>query len=227
MKNHILFIISILSLASCEPAVNCVPNCAGKRIRFIESGGKFNRITYDDQNRQLLYIQAIDTLITYTYETDFAKSIQQNFGAEYITDDTIVLGRTLITESLFPSSGTKTIYEYDAAGHLIKGTQHKNATTIYTWLNGNMVKLERVTGVSPVQSIEYTYETNIVNSTGNEFKGIGMFGKTSVNALKSSNSNGVITNFAYEVDGCGCITKSIATSPGNVVEQKFVYELIP
>jgi hypothetical protein len=222
MKKYTFFLLILGLLAACESPDVCTGNCANKRIRFIDDGVHFNRIVYDDDNRQTYFIQAIDSISRYSYDIGSSTATLRggpNGDTDYITDETIVSGMSLVTR---------------AAGQQIKSIQRRLNnptiilnTSIYTWYLGNLVKtISTNTGAAPVTT-NFTYYPNITNTVSNEFNGLRILGKTSDKAQKTTVTNGVTANYTYDINECGCITQTTRSSgTGNIV-RKYTYELIP
>jgi hypothetical protein len=237
MKTYTFLSLIFGLLIACESPDVCTNNCANKRIRFIDDGVNFNRIIYDDQNRQIYFVQAIDSLTSYSYDVGTVTSKGGiNGDTEFITDDSIVAGMNLVTTADIPSLNLRINYEYDAAGQLIKSTQKRlnnpsiilNIST-FTWALGNLMTTvvnSTTTGSSP-NITKYTYYSDINNTISNEFNGLKMFGKTSEKAQKSVTNNGIANNYTYETNECGCITKTNRTQGSTSIVRKYTYELIP
>jgi hypothetical protein len=235
MKIYTLFLLMVGLLAACKSTDVCTDTCAGKRIRFIDDGVNFNRIIYDDENRQIYFVQATDSLTRYSY--GFGTVTQKggiNGNTDYITDDTIVSGVSLVTTADIPSLNLRINYEYDAAGQLIKSVQKRlnNPSivlnvSVYTWVLGNLsTTVSTNTGAAPVTT-KYTYYPNINNTVSNEFTGLAILGKTSDKAQKTVVTNGITANYTYETNECGCITQTNRTQGSSSVTRKYTYELVP
>jgi hypothetical protein len=197
----------------------------------------FNRIIYDDNNRQINYIKGIVPAYTYSYNGLDAQKTQGTDLTTYILNDGLVPNFSLVTSSVVSSSNLTNSYSYDAAGQLIYSSETQAPQVInysHTWQNGNLIltSFKRQTG-NIITYIKYEYYTDITNSMGNEFVGLQLFGKSSKNAVKrvtKSFSNGnpmIINTFEYKKDLCGCITYSKETDNSNVVTEKtYIYEKI-
>jgi hypothetical protein len=235
MKIYTLFILIIGLFSGCESPDVCTGNCANKRIRFIDDGVNFNRIIYDDGNRQTYFMQAADSLTSYVYNAGTVTSKGGiNGNTNFITDDGIVSGMNLVTTADIASLNLRITYEYDAAGQLIKTIQKKlsnpslilNIST-YTWVLGNLTNtISTNTGTASVTT-KYTYYPNIKNTVSNEFNGLMMFGKTSDKAQKTVVVGAVTTNYVYETNECGCIIQTNRTQGSTAIMRKYTYELIP
>jgi hypothetical protein len=237
MKTYTFILLIFGLLSACEKPDVCTGNCANKRIRFIDDGVNFNRIIYDDDNRQTYFIQAIDSISRYSYDIGSSTATLRggpNGDTDYITDETIVSGMSLVTRASVPSLNLRIDYEYDAAGQQIKSIQSRlnNPTIIlntstYTWYLGNLVKtISTNTGTAPVTT-NFTYYPNITNTVSNEFNGLRILGKTSDKAQKTTITNGITANYTYETNECGCITQTTRSSGAANIVRKYTYELIP
>ena len=235
MKPYIFFLLSFGLLVACKSPDVCTDNCANKRIRFIDDGVNFNRIIYDDNNRQVNYINGVVPFSTYSYNGSDAKKTQGTNITTYLLNDGLVPNFSLATSSATASLNLINSYTYDAAGQLIYSSETQMPQVInysHTWQNGNLVftSFKRQTG-NITSYVKYEYYPNITNSLGNEFVGLQLFGKSSKNAIKSitkSFSNGnpmMITTFEYKTDLCGCITYVKEKDNSNVVTEKtIIYE---
>jgi hypothetical protein len=237
MKKYTFFLLIFGLLAACESPDVCTGNCANKRIRFIDDGVNFNRIVYDDENRQTYFIQAIDSISRYKYDTGSSTATLRggpNGDTDYVTDETIVSGMSLVTRADIPSQNLRIEYEYDAAGQLIKSVQKRLKTpatilntSIYTWYLGNLVTTVSTSpGVAPVTT-KFTYYPNITNTVSNEFNGLMILGKTPDKAQKTVITGSNTTNYDYLVNDCGCITQTTRTSGTTNTVRKYTYELVP
>jgi hypothetical protein len=237
MKKYTFFLLILGLLVACESPDVCTGNCANKRIRFIDDGVNFNRIVYDDDNRQTYFIQAIDSISRYKYDTGSSTATLRggpNGDTDYITDETIVSGMSLVTRADVPSQNLRIEYEYDAAGQQIKSIQRRLKTpnviinvSTYTWYLGNLVTTVSTNpGAAPLTT-KFTYYPNITNTVSNEFNGLRILGKTSDKAQKSSLTNGITANYTYDINDCGCITQTTRTSGTANIIRKYTYELIP
>jgi hypothetical protein len=237
MKKYTFLFLILGLLSACESPDVCTDNCANKRIRFIDDGVNFNRIIYDDNNRQINYIKGIVSASTYSYNGLDAQKTQGVDLTTYVLNDGLVPDFSLVTSSVVSSSNLINSYSYDAAGQLIYSSETQAPQVInysHTWQNGNLIltTFKRQTG-NIITYIKYEYYTDITNSMGNQFVGLQLFGKSSKNAVKritKSFSNGnpmIITTYEYKKDLCGCITSSKETDNINVVTQKtYTYEKI-
>ena len=237
MRPYPLFFLLFGLLMACESPDVCTNNCANKRIRFIDDGVSFNRIIYDDNNRQVNYIKGITPFTLYSYHDLDARKTQGTDITTYVLNDGVVPDYSLVTSSVTPSLNLTNSYTYDAAGQLIYSSETQAPQVInysHTWQNGNLIlsSFKRQTG-NITTFIKYEYYTNISNSLGNDFIGLRLFGKSSKNAIKritKSFSNGnpmMITTFDYKIDLCGCISSSKETDNSNVVTNKaYIYEKI-
>jgi hypothetical protein len=235
MKKYTFLSLIFGLLAACESPDVCTGNCANKRIRFIDDGVNFNRIIYDDENRQTYFMQAADSLTSYEYNSGTVTSKGGiNGNTNFITDDGIVSGMNLVTTADIPSLNLRITYEYDAAGQLIKTIQKRlnNPSIILnvntsTWVLGNLTtSVSTNTGTAPVTT-KYTYYPNINNTVSNEYNGLMMFGKTSNKAIKTVVTGANTTNYVYETNECGCITQTNRTQGSTAIIRKYTYELIP
>jgi hypothetical protein len=235
MKKYTFFLLILGLFAACESPDVCTGNCANKRIRFIDDGVYFTRVVYDDDNRQTYLIQAIDTLSRYSYGNGTVSYKDKiNGDNESITDANIVAGADLVTTTDIPGLNLRFTFEFDALGQQIKSVQRKlnNLNVItnvitYTWVAGNLTTtVSTATGSAPITT-KYTYYPNINNTISNEFLGLKVLGKTSDKARKTVTSNGVTTNFTYDINDCGCITQSTRTTGNTSIVKKYIYELIP
>ena len=235
MKIYTFLLLIFGFLTACKSPDLCIGNCANKRIRFIDDGVNFNRIIYDNENRQTYFMQAADSLTNYVYNsgTVILKG-GINGNTNFITDDGIVSGMSLVTIADMPSLNLRITYEYDAAGQLIKSIQKRlnnlsmilNVST-YTWVSGNLTNaVSTNTGTASVTT-KYTYYATINNTVSNEFNGLMMFGKTSDKAQKTVVLGATTTNYVYETNECGCITQTNRTQGSSVIIRKYTYELIP
>lgn len=234
MKTYTFFLLIFGLLAACESPDVCTDNCANKRIRFIDDGVNFNRIIYDNENRQTYFMQAADSLTSYVYNSGTITSKGGiNGNTNFITDDGIVSGMNLVTTADIPSLNLRITYEYDAAGQLIKSIQKRlnNPSiilnvSIYSWVLGNLTTtISTNAGTAPVTT-KYTYYPNINNTVSNEFNGLMMFGKSSDKAQKTVAMGATTTNYVYETNECGCITLTNRTQGNNGIIRKYTYELI-
>lgn len=235
MKKYTYLLLIVGLLASCKSPDVCTPDCANKRIRFIDDGVNFNRIIYDGENRQTYFMQAADSLTSYVYNVGTITSKGGiNGNTDFITDDGIVSGMNLVTTADIPSLNLRITYEYDAAGQLIKTIQKRlnNPSiilnvSIYTWVLGNLTTtVSTNTGTAPVTT-KYTYFPNINNTVSNEYNGLMMFGKTSDKAQKTVVMGTMTTNYVYETNECGCITQTNRSQGTSSIVRKYTYELIP
>ncbi len=236
MKQYTFFLLILGLFASCESPDVCTGNCANKRLRFIEDGPNFNRIVYDDENRQKYFIQATDTITRYSFGSNsISLKDKVNNNSESITDDNIVAGQSLITTTDIPNLNLKFTYEYDALGQQVKIIQRRfnkpnviDNITVNTWVAGNLTtSVSTATGAAPITT-KYTYYPNVNNTISNEFTGLKSLGKTSDKARKTVIAgNGTIINYTYEVNNCGCITRVNRTSGTSTIIRNYTYELIP
>ena len=235
MKKYISFLLIFGLLAACKSPDICTGNCANKRIRFIDDGVNFNRIIYDNENRQTYFMQAADSITSYRYNVGTVTLKGGiNGNTDFITDDAIVSGMNLVTTADIPSLNLRIAYEYDAAGQLIKSIQKRlsnpsiilNVST-YTWVLGNLTTtVSTNTGTASITT-KYTYYPNIKNTVSNEFNGLMMFGKSSDKAQKTVVMGSTTTNYVYETNECGCITQTNRTQGNTNIIRKYTYELIP
>ena len=237
MKQYIFFLLIFGLLMACESPDVCMNNCSNKRLRFIDDKVNFNRIIYDDNNRQINYIKGIVPFTTYSYNNLDAKKTQGTDITTYVLNDGLVPHFSLVTSSTTSSLNLVNSYSYDAAGQLIYSSETQTPQVInysYTWQNGNLIltSFKRQPGNITIY-VKYEYYTDIINSLGNEFVGLQLFGKSSKNAVKritQSFSNGnpmIITTFEYKSDLCGCITYSKETDNSKVITEKtYIYEKI-
>jgi hypothetical protein len=235
MKNYTFLFLIIGLLQACKSPDICTPDCANKRIRFIDDGVNFNRIIYDGENRQTYFMQAADSLTSYVYNSGTVTSKGGiNGNTDFITDEGIVSGMNLATTADIPSLNLRITYEYDAAGQLIKTIQKRlnNPSiilnvSVYTWVLGNLTTtVSTNTGTAPITT-KYTYYPNIKNTVSNEYNGLMMFGKTSDKAQKTVVIGTTTTNYIYETNECGCITQTNRTQGSTAIVRKYTYELIP
>ena len=237
MKKNITFFLIFGLLTACKSPDVCTNNCENKRIRFIDDGVNFNRIIYDNENRQTYFMQAADSLTSYVYNSGTVTSKGGiNGNTDFITDDAIVSGMNLVTTADIPNLNLRITYEYDAAGQLIKTIQKRlnNPSTIlnvstYAWVLGNLtttVSTNTGTGTVPITT-KYTYYPNIKNTVSSEFNGLMIFGKSSDKAQKTVVMGSTTTNYVYETNECGCITQTNRTQGSNNIIRKYTYELIP
>ena len=222
---------------ACESPDVCMSNCSNKRLRFIDDGVNFNRIIYDDNNRQINYIKGVVPTITYSYNSLNAQKTQGTDITTYVLNDGLVPNFSLAISSATPSSSLTNSFSYDAAGQLLYAIETQTPQVInysHSWQNGNLIltSFKRQTG-NIITYIKYDYYTDFTNSLGNGFMGLQLFGKSSKNAVKritKSFSNGnpmIITMFEYKKDLCGCITYSKETDNNSVVAEKnYIYEKI-
>lgn len=235
MKKYTYLFLIFGLLTACKSPDICTDNCANKRIRFIDDGVNFNRIIYDNENRQTYFMQAADSLTSYVYNVGTITSKGGiNGNTDFITDDGIVSGMNLVTTANIPSLNLRITYEYDAAGQLIKSIQKRlsnpsivlNVST-YAWVLGNLITtISTNTGTVPVTT-KYTYFPNINNTVSNEYNGLMMFGKSSNKAQKTVIMGTTTTNYVYETNECGCITQTNRTQGSTAIVRKYTYELIP
>jgi hypothetical protein len=235
MKKYTYFLLTFGFLVACKSPDICTDNCANKRIRFIDDGVSFNRIIYDENNRQVNYINGIVPFSTYSYNGLDAQKTQGANITTYLLNDGLVPNLSLATSSATATLNLTNSYTYDAAGQLIYSSETQMPQVInysHTWQNGNLIftSFKRQTG-NITNYVKYEYYPNITNSLGNEFVGLQLFGKSSKNAIKSitkSFSNGnpmMITTFEYKTDLCGCITHVKEKDNSNVVTEKtYIYE---
>jgi hypothetical protein len=232
MKKYTYFLLTFGFLVACKSPDVCTDNCANKRIRFIDDGVSFNRIIYDDNNRQLNYINGVVPFSTYSYNGLDAQKTQGANITTYLLNDELVPNLSLATSSATATLNLTNSYTYDAAGQLIYSSETQMPQVInysHTWQNGNLIftSFKRQTG-NITNYVKYEYYPNITNSLGNEFVGLQLFGKSSKNAIKSitkSFSNGnpmMITTFEYKTDLCGCITYVKEKDNNNVVTEKTI-----
>lgn len=242
----ILFSIGFLALLqSCEPEIVCTNTCDNKRIRNIESNGvNYAKLIYDDNNKQIFYQSALDTLVTYNYDVNSVEMQAQQLKIAYVLEDE---GSTLPNESFAitststgssiggpPNSNIESTYSYDAGGHLLTKTD-KQGTVITkqtnTWVSGNLTKsvITKSAGTPALTTITYTYYPTIINSISGAFQGIRFLGKSAYNAPKTMTivATGLpvsTTNYTYETDNCGCITKAINTTGTSTISRDIYYE---
>ena len=235
MKKYTFFLLIFNLLTACETPEVCTNDCANKRIRFIDDGVNFNRIIYDDENRQTYFMQAADSLTSYEYNSGTVTSKGGiNGNTNFIIDDGIVSGMNLVTTADIPSLNLRITYEYDAAGQLIKTIQKRlsnqsivlNVST-YAWVLGNLTTTISMNTGTPSATTKYTYYPNIKNTVSNEFNGLMMFGKSSDKAQKTVVMGATTTNYVYETNECGCITQTNRTQGSTAIVRKYTYELIP
>lgn len=235
MKKYTYLFLIFGLLTACKSPDICTDNCANKRIRFIDDGVNFNRIIYDNENRQTYFMQAADSLTSYVYNVGTITSKGGiNGNTDFITDDGIVSGMNLVTTANIPSLNLRITYEYDAAGQLIKSIQKRlsnpsivlNVST-HAWVLGNLITtISTNTGTTSVTT-KYTYFPNINNTVSNEYNGLMMFGKSSNKAQKTVIMGTTTTNYVYETNECGCITQTNRTQGSTAIVRKYTYELIP
>jgi YD repeat-containing protein len=231
-------------LFSCEPPIVTVFGCPNKRVRNIETGSNYYRLVYDDEGRLIERKLALNTIETNDF--GFGSAILKN-GTQTttaVTDDTIipdgelVVSSTTTGESIGGTAGqpVNRTYTYNAAGNLLTLIEKQGTLTItsnYTWLTGNLTKIvaTRSAGSPLTKTTTFTYFTDTRNSISNDFQGIKIFGKQSFNAVKSmtvaaTGQTTVTTNYVYQINECGCIINSTATSGSSISTIEYTYEKV-
>ena len=242
----ILFSIGFLALLiSCEPEIVCTNTCENKRIRNIDDNGLYSTIEYDNENRQIYFKTALDTLIEYNYLSGSGMINKKPLLTNFTTDDEILPDAELVVSSSTTGENigglitapVERTYTYDAAGRVLTLVEKQGkllVTSNYTWLTGNLTKIvtTRNAGTPLSKTTTFTYFTNVRNSISAEFQGLKIYGLTSYNAPKTMTvvATGLpvsITNYTYETDDCGCITKAINTIGTSTVSRIIYYEKTP
>lgn len=241
MKTRFLLFISFtLLISACEPPIISSFGCINKRIRNIETGNNYFQLIYDNENRLIERKLGLNTIEEFAYETGSIIQKVPNLTTTITTDNTILPDKILIRGSYDTSPSGITpvskVYYFDSGGYLTQlNTQKANIITkyVYTWQAGNLIKIVMTRNLLfPLsQTTTFTYHNNLINSTSNEFMGLGFYGKESYNAVKnititSTGQPTVSRDFTYRVDDCGCITQSIELNSANTTISNFTYEKV-
>lgn len=127
----------------------------------------------------------------------------------------------LVTKETFDSAYT-ILHEYNGDNKLQRSV-YPNRIEEITWIDGNIVRSE-----SDGILLDYTYYTDNANMLSDRVYGFDFFGNDSKNLLKSTtvtaNGETYTSNYTYEFDSKGRITKKIDTrSVGVVRTETFTY----
>ncbi len=244
MKKILISFGFLALLISCEPEVVCTNTCENKHIRNIDDNGLYSKIEYDNENRQIFYKTALDTVITYNYLSGNGSIKNKLLSTTFTTDDEILPDAELVVTSSTTGEnigGLATLpvertYTYDAAGRVLTLVEKQGkvlVTSNYTWLTGNLTKIvtTRNAGTPLSKTTTFTYYSDVINSISTEFQGLKIFGITSYNAPKTMTvvATGLpitTTIFVYGIDECGCITHA-TISGASTASREYYYEKIP
>ncbi len=250
-----LFLLSLLGLSSCDPAIECTGTCDGKRIRNIDNGGEYFTIEYDSDNQAIRYEKALSEFATFDYQASQVVKVYDGIATTYTLD-----ADGKVISSATPSVNASYSYTYDIDDQVIETTEIKNGSkTVFhhKWAKGNLVetKYDRPVGtISTTVTYEYDpgtkntvqnpyLEMNLLGSSVNnniqsEYLGLNLTGKTSGNAIRKITKSflnrspggvtppSIVTTYDYIKDGCGCITSSTETVGSNIIKRDFLYELV-
>jgi hypothetical protein len=241
MKKMLFSIGFLALLQSCEPEIVCTNTCENKRIRNIDDNGLYSSIEYDDENRQVYFKTALDTLIEYSYSSGSGMINNKLLQTSFTTDDEILPDAELVVSSSTTGENigglitapVERTYTYDAAGRVLNLVEKQGkllVTSTYTWLTGNLTKIvtTRNAGTPLSKTTTFTYFTDVRNSISAEFQGLKIYGLTSYNAPKTMTitATGLPTTttiFVYNTDDCGCITHA-TVSGASTASREYYYE---
>lgn len=246
MKNLYFLIITITTIiTSCEPPIVTTFNCTDKRLKNIETGPNYYRLIYDGDERLIEKKLGLNSIENNEFSFGTATFKNGTITSIITTDDTIIPDRELAISSLttgenigggtaIPVSRT---YTYNAAGNLLILVEKQGSlifTSNYSWQTGNLTKIitTRNVGSPATKTTTFTYFTDIIYSTSNDFQGVKLFGKQSYNAPKTMTiaATGlatITTNFNYQINECGCITNAIVQTGTSTSNTEYTYEKSP
>ena len=254
MKNT-LFLISIsLLFFSCDPPIDCLGTCDGKRIRNIDNGGDYFTIEYDTDNQPVRYEKALSEFATFEYGTIKVEKVYDGKTTTYNLDAT---GKVI--SSTTPADNASYTYTYDLDDQVIKTIEVKGTFTttfIHEWVKGNLAKTTYKRPLGDLTTtVVYEYDEDTKNTVQNpylelnllgsvvnnniqaDYLGLNLTGKSSGNAIKKitksfvnrtggANPGSIITTYDYVKDGCGCITSSTETVGTSIFKRDYLYELV-
>jgi hypothetical protein len=246
MKNLYFLIVSVIMImTSCEPPIVTKFGCTDKRIKNIETGGKYYRLIYDSDGRLVEKKLGLNTIENNEFSFGTATFKNGTITSVITTDDTIIPDGELAISSIITGENigggstlpVNAIYTYNAAGNLQMLVVKQGTLTItsnYTWQTGNLTKIitTRSVGSPATKTTVFTYFNDVANSTSNDFQGIKIFGKQSYNAPKTmtvsaSGMATVITNYNYRINECGCITNATVQAGTTTSNIEYTYEKLP
>jgi hypothetical protein len=235
-----LFLLLALTgiLASCKKDKDKKATC---RITTVISSGSGNNTVYNityNNDGKISTLNSSGSAVTnkvFTYSGNTV-NVNTTVGSNtFSSRDSITLdskGRPVNIRNFFNESGTNwnnSSFEYngdDLLKYIVTSSSSSTSETVTaTYLNGNMVNLQ-TTGVS--SSVAYFTDKKVQPGDYLEISNLIQFGLTVFphkNLVKSVDSGGgSITNFNYEFDADGQITKLTATSGSSVSNLTYQYQ---
>ena len=210
------------------------PAC--KIITINENSGSSSsvyKITYNNDGKISTLNEGTSTSV-FTYSGSTIIKNGTNNGS-FSERDSITVdnnGRPLNVRQYYDQAGTtwyNNSFEYNGNGELLKSYQTSNAssipeTTLYTITGGNLVGIQTSSdnltleyfSDKPSQPGDYLEVISLISY------GVSLYPHK--NLLKSVNSGGSITNFNYETNADGLVTKFTATSGSSIETLAYQYQ---
>jgi hypothetical protein len=237
--------LGVLFLTACNKEKGGVtPNVLKKLEKATYSDGNFENFTYDANGR----ITRLDTKDYYNIYSYNATTVTEayvffNPNSTVPTSTYTLNAQGLAVYETFTSSTYNYVYEYEynANGSLTRyASKYKPASStlftksdegLYTYnSDGDLLSIRFLNG-SGIQTskTDFEYDKNHYNTTGREFNGYGVFGKSANHFITKqtntpSTGAATITTFSAFFDAKGYITSRTRTTGTTVITSSYTYK---
>lgn len=230
MKNLFFSGLVILTLG----ALSCKKDNSGqppaetiaKLKSWVDDGGVTN-YTYDASGRITKYEHVGGSKSTYEYQNGLVIHKLYSAGGNLFSTKNLELDASgyVIHEVDPGGQGTPSARVYNAEHQLVKSvsvTGNFTNSMDYFYTNGNCDSMRYTTNGQWGQTVKWTYYTDKPNSLSYKNQGMTFWGVSSKNLTKSEQyfySDGTAgdkSNYTYELDASGHVTKQTVTQGANI-----------
>ena len=237
MKNLFFSVLVILALGavSCKKDNSSQPpaETVAKLKTWTDDYGVVN-YTYDASGRLTKYEHLGGTKRTYDYQPGLVVEKYYNAVGNLASTKNLELDVSgyVIHVSDPNVPGTPTVKVYNADHQLVKDISVNGIYTNsmdYFYSNGNCDSMRYSTNGVWSETIKWTYYTDKANSFSNTNQGQAYWGNSSKNLMKSEQyfyaggTQNDVSNYTYEFDAKGLVTKETITYGGNMSISYFTY----
>jgi hypothetical protein len=237
--------LGVFCLTSCNKEKGGVtPNVLKKLEKATYSDGNFENYTYD-ANGRITRLDRKDYYNTYSYNATTVTEAYVFFNPNTTVPTSIY---TLNTQGLAVyetfTSGTYNYvyeYEYNSNGYITRYVSKSKPTSstvftkddegLFTYdSEGDLLSIRYLNGAGVQTSkTSYEYDKDHYNTTGREFNGYGVFGKSAnhfvVKQTKTpSTGAAIVTTFSAFFDAKGYMTSQTRTTGTTVVTSSYTYK---
>jgi hypothetical protein len=237
MKKGLFILLGSAVLSACNKEASeylSLRQESTSRIKTATYGSTVFSYAYDTRGRQLTCDNSDGIKRTYTYSIGSIKeSVYTNGILEYFYKNDLNADSLCVRETKSNDPSYEQLYEYNPDRTMAKIITKKSGITVqlinFFYSNGNCDSSRFDQNGQWNMTIIKTYYTDRLNVFGNEVFGNEYYGKGNTNMLRSETvmypggSPDPCTNFTYEYDGLGRVTKETACKGNNINSGIYTY----